>query len=332
MATHTVTLLPSGHQYLASEQQSILKAGLGAGHNLRYGCDGGNCGKCLTRLVKGDIHRLQHSDFVLGEEQKNADFFLSCCFYATSDLTLEVEEISDARQIPEQHISARVYRLEHLSDDVLSITFKTPRSSPLEFLAGQYVTIEFGNDLSRFKSLSSCPCDGHKPEIQVQRRYSDRFSEHVFNQLKKNDKVDLHGPWGDFTLDDDTKKPLVFIAFDTGFSAIKSQLEHVLALEKQQPIQLFWWVSSEVSGYQSNYCRAVSDAMDNFEYKIAELPGQGWDAIEKQVISMLTSIPCPQDAEYYITLPHKFRTTVLARLMAEGIPEQSVKIESLKRL
>ncbi len=224
MPSHEVTLLPSRHRFLASSKQSILRAGLESGLNLKYGCEDGNCGKCLARLLSGQIQPFRHSDFPLSAAQKTNHYFLSCCHSAVSDLQLEMAEIADAGDIPEQHIQARVYKLNRLADDVMSLTLKTPRSQQLSFLAGQYISLYLQPELARNQSIASCPCDGLKPEIHVTRRADDPFSEYVFRRLRKNDLVDIRGPRGNFTLDDETPRDLVFIACNSNFASINSLL------------------------------------------------------------------------------------------------------------
>ena len=116
MPSFEVTLLPRQHQFLASDRQSILKAGLESGLNLKYGCEDGNYGKCLARVLDGEIPRIRHADFALTAAQKQNRYFLSCCYAAASDLQLDMAEIGSAREIPEQLIQARVYKLQLLSE------------------------------------------------------------------------------------------------------------------------------------------------------------------------------------------------------------------------
>ncbi len=203
MSTFQVTLLPSQHQFLSSSRQSLLQAGLESGLNLKYGCDGGNCGECLVKLVSGRLYKIKHSDFNLTAIQKENRQFLSCCFAATSDVQIEAEEIGSVTEIAEQNIQTKVYKLQQLSDSVMFLSLKTPRSHPLSFFAGQYVTLTLEDGLSRNKSIASCPCDGLKPEFHIKKRENDAFSEYVFKQLKKNDCITLQGPWGDFVMDDE---------------------------------------------------------------------------------------------------------------------------------
>lgn len=306
MPSYEVTLLPRRHRFLASTKQSVLRAGLEAGLNLKYGCEDGNCGKCLARRLSGDIQRLRHSDFVLTALQKQQEYFLTCCHSAVSDLQLEMAEIAAAGEIPQQHIQARVYKLKPLAEDVISLTLKTPRSQQLSFLAGQYISLYLQPGLGSNQSIASCPCDGLRPEIHVSRRADDPFSDFVFHRLKKNDPVTLRGPRGDFILDDDTSRDLVFIAQDSDFASINSLLEHVIALDKPQSIRLYWLLPAGQRAYLENYCRSVSHALDNFAYQLLPVAGDSEVDVSQALGRVLDQEPAIQDCDVYIALSAPF--------------------------
>jgi CDP-4-dehydro-6-deoxyglucose reductase len=327
-----VRILPSGHEFDCSGHQSFLQAALEQGINLHYGCETGNCGDCLATLVDGEIAAIRFSDYLLTPQQKADRRFLTCINAPGSDCVIRADEVGSPREIPEQHIEARVYRMERLSDDVMQVSLKTPRSQPLQFLAGQHVTVDLGNGLSRNKSIASCPCDGLKPEIHVKHRPGDPFSEHVFDRLKKNDRVSLTGPWGDFVLDDDTTRPLVFVAYDTGFASIKSLIEHAIALEKPQDIHLYWVVTPNHTPYRENYCRSIEDALDNVRYfpiAIREPSDECIDAVMDKILGQEAAV---KFSDVYVTMPERYRGIAAERLQAAGIDDRHWRIDTLVRL
>lgn len=332
MPSYAVRVFPSGHQFLASSRQSLLKAGLESGLNLKYGCEGGNCGKCLARLIRGQTQSIRHTDFKLSEQQKADRFFLTCCHAAQSDVEIEAVEIGSVREIAEQQIEARVYKLQRLSDDVMSVYFKTPRSQPLSFLAGQHLTIRLNDRLQRNKSIASCPCDGIRPEIHVKFRVGDPFSEYVFNQLKKNDRVCLQGPWGDFTLNDDSNRPLILVAFNTGFASIKSLLEHAIALEKSQSIQLYWLLTPDHQAYQENYCRAIRHALDNFDFQTVCLSGNDVSSYCTALELIWQQDIDPKDADIFVTAPVAFSDRVEQQMIRLGISDGHWRIDNIMKL
>ena len=332
MPGYKVTLQPSQHQFYASDKQSLLHAGLEAGLNLRYGCDGGNCGECMAQLLQGEIQQIRHSDYVYSKQQKQQRAFLSCCFAAASELEIDMPEIGNVQELCDQRIQARVYNKKLLSDTVMAVYFKMPRSEPLHFLAGQYVRLKLNDELQRNKSIASCPCDSLKPEFHVQRRPGDPFSDYVFDRLKKGDTVEIKGPCGRFVLDDDSTRPLVLIAFDTGFASIKSLIEHAIALEKEQPIQLYWILTPGHDAYLENYCRSVQHALDNFSFEEIALEARNEPSVRAVLDNILTRQKAIRHSDIYLTLPVEFRKLAKQQLIAAGIDDRHWRIDTIKKL
>lgn len=332
MPSYSVTLLPSKHRFTATSKQNLLAAGLSSGLNLSYGCEHGNCGKCQARLVEGKIQTIRHSDFMLSPEQIANGYFLSCCSAAQSDCRIEAAELDSTDEIPQQQIYVRVYRMQRLAHDVLSVVLRTPRSQPLNFFAGQSVCVTLTNGLKRNKSIASCPCDALKPEFHVKYQQGDAFSEYVFNQLKKNDMLDIQGPEGEFVLDDDSLRPLVFIAYDTGFSSIKSLIEHAIALQKEQPMRLYWICSPGNSPYMKNYCRSIEDALDNFSYRTLSLRENTAEAFSRVLQLILAEEKLVTFADIFITLPETYRCVPKSLFDEAGISDRYWRADMLQRL
>lgn len=335
MALFNVTLENTGHKFLNSDKESILHSGLVAGLNLKYGCDGGNCGECIAQLKKGSIQSIQYSDYVMDRQSKKQNYFLMCCHSASSDIELNAIEHGSENDIAEQNIDTKTYKINKLSEHVLEIAFKTPRSQPLRFFAGQYVTITLKNGLRRNKSLSSCPCDGIKPSIHVQQNKhsaEDGFSDYIFNSLKKNEVVNMVGPKGHFTLDDESNAPILLIAYETGMASIKSLIEHLLALEKDQPIELYHLHTPNCDHYLENYCHALEDALDNFQYSLVCLKDDDLTRLEEVYQHIVDEHEDITEFEVYAALPKPFHDKASDILKQAGLIEEQFKMDYLEHL
>ncbi len=112
--------------------------------------------------------------------------------------------------------------------------------------------------------------------FQIPRLANDDFSDHIFNRLKKGDPVNIEGPEGNFVLNENRARSLVFIAWHTGFAPVRSLIEHAMALEVFDSMQLIWITRCQKDRYQDNLCRSWQDAFDNFDYlPIDATPGDG---------------------------------------------------------
>ena len=118
--------------------------------------------------------------------------------------------------------------------------------------------------------------------MQIPRRAGDAFAEAVFGTLKANDTVEVEGPFGEFVLDEDSPRPVIFLAFGAGFAPIKSLIQHAMSLELAESMDLHW-VADEAGHYQDNLCRAWTDALDNFNY-LPHAPTDDLDALLKSIV------------------------------------------------
>ena len=332
MSLAKVTLQGSNHSFDCSSKESILHAGLAAGLNLKYGCDGGNCGDCIAQLRSGELSQLKHSDFVFSASQKQQNSFLMCCHSAIKDSIITASEHGSVDELAEQTIQAKVYKITRYSEHVLELALKTPRSQPLNFFAGQYVKLQLTNGLSRHKSLASCPCDGVKPSVHVQLREHDDFSHYIFNQLKKGEVVTIKGPYGHFTYNDDSQAPILLMAYETGLASIKSLIEHLVALDKTQPITLYHLHTPECDHYLGAYCRSLNDALDNFQYSLVCLKDNSLEQLQGAYEQIMNSHNELTQHEVYAALPRSFHAEAEAILLEKGLAQEQFKFDYLERI
>lgn len=315
--TWQITVRPSGHQFSAEAKSTILEAGLRAGLNLDHGCTNGTCGDCKARLLSGSIKQSQHHDYLLGTNEKAQDYFLLCCHQAASDLVIQAHEISQPGEIPEQHISAKISKIDALQNDVIQLTIRTPRSQGLHFLAGQEVTLHFDGMRPEYLPIASCPCDNTRLRLHVKRRKGDPFSDLVFNRLKKNREVVLTGPLGEFTLDEASGRPLLMLAWETGFAPIASLVDHAIDKDPERKIALYWLAQQH---YLLNYCNAWRDALDNFTCQAIQVGEASTEPFADVVAQIITRHKPLGDWDVYLALPAVQQHQMRGLLADAGVP------------
>jgi CDP-4-dehydro-6-deoxyglucose reductase len=266
-----VTMRPSGHQFIVEGNDSILQAGLKAGLRLSYGCGTGSCGLCKARVVSGQIRQVQHSDLRLSEQERQQGYALLCAHTAVTDLVIESLEASGPADIPPQELVATVRAVSELGPHTRLLHLQTPRSNRLRFLAGQLVTLGvagLGDDIEQTVALASCPCDERNLHFHLARDDDGPLSTALFaNRIRAGAAVGVRGPVGDFVLDAQRVRPLVFVACDTGFGPIKSLIEHAMASEHVESFALHWLATRSDGHYLDNQCRAWAAAYDQFAYE-----------------------------------------------------------------
>jgi CDP-4-dehydro-6-deoxyglucose reductase len=333
----TVRILPSGRDFLVESHETVLEAGLRSGLALKYRCTNGTCGECKARVVSGQAREARFHDYQLNGAEKAAGMVLMCCTEAVSDLELEVSEIGGFEEIPYQEIQAKVSKLQRLARDIVVMHVRTPRSKSLEFLPGQYVGLTLRGLLPRFCSVASCPCNGSRLEFHVRHVPGDAFSEYVYTRLKASEEVLVAGPEGRLSFDKDSRRPVVFFAYDTGFAPIKSLIEYAFSLEGEQPMHLYWMALSQDQHYLDNLCRSWSDALDNFRYspltsRVAEpnkTGGQPWDELAA-VQRVTADHPDLSGHDVYIAGPQGVVSAAQRHFMARGLPDSRLFAETVK--
>lgn len=260
-----VHLEPSGHDFFVQGKDSLLESGLRAGLTLDYGCSDGSCGRCVAKLKTGIVKLVRKPRFRLSERERAQGQTLMCCHTAVTDVVLEVEETAYQAPIQQQQMTARVDSVQRVGEDIAVLSLRPAEGVRLRFLAGQLARLSSRGQSAEY-AIASCPCDEHQLEFHIRRRDDDGFARQLFAGLGLNQQVEVEGPMGKFTLDTQSLQPVIFVAWDTGFAAIKSLLEHAMALDAAENLHFFWVYTEGELPYLHNRCRAWGDALENFHY------------------------------------------------------------------
>ncbi|TCJ18570.1 2Fe-2S iron-sulfur cluster binding domain-containing protein [Parasulfuritortus cantonensis] len=306
-----VVVQPSGHEFFVEGNDTILEAALRAGIPLSYGCSNGNCGDCKVRLVSGQVTKVHPHDYPLKEADKAAGAILMCSYTPVTDVVIEAG-VAAADDIPEQTISTRVKAVESLDEDLLALHLTTPRSQRLRFLAGQRVTLSVEGREGEY-AVASCPCEDRHLELHI-RRENRPFARMAFEDLRKEAPVAIRGPHGSFVIKMDSRRPVIFVAWDEGFAPVKSLVQHAMSLELAASMDLYW-VSDRLPHYQDNLCRSWADAMDNFHYGALAAA----DGAETNIAAILARHPDLGHFDLYAAGPADFLAQLREAALARGL-------------
>lgn len=341
--THRIKVIPSNRQFEVDEKETLLEAALRAGLNISYSCASGNCGQCKARIVSGDFQFNESSDYKLSEAEKQQNTVLMCRTHANSDLQIEAKEARTAADIPRQSIAARIAKLEKIGADQMIVHIRTPRSQTLRFLAGQHVTITLSGSTRAASSkdggqippqdvaIASCPCNGMILQFHVQRNDEDIFSRYIFHDAAVGANILVEGPFGEFTLDEESRRPMVMVAEDTCFAPLKSLIEHAISLDLPQSIILFWLAAVDKSHYLANYCRSWENALDQFVYIPLTLSsGKELSAAYADVVEEIISrSPIESEIDLYLATPSDLGNKLAQAFAERGTPRSRIAITSV---
>lgn len=247
--SHHITIQPSGHQFEASPDETLLEAALRQGLTLPHGCRDGACGACKGKVLSGDVEHGNAQPHVLSDADKAAGLALYCVARAKSDLVIECRQASKAGDIPVKTLPARIEKMERVAPDVIEMWLKLPASERLQFLAGQYIDILLKDGKRRSFSLANAPHDDACLQLHIRHVPGGLFTGQVFSTMKVRDILRFNGPHGTFHLREDSDKPMILLAGGTGFAPIKAIVEHALHEGCRRDMHIYWGARTRADLY-----------------------------------------------------------------------------------
>ncbi|HEX5127299.1 MAG TPA: CDP-6-deoxy-delta-3,4-glucoseen reductase, partial [Rhodocyclaceae bacterium] len=264
-----ITLQPSGRQYIADADTTLLQAALDATLIIPYGCRDGACGSCKATILSGEIDHGKAPESTLPVSEREAGMALLCCAKARSNLAIEVRDVRSASDIPLRKLPCRVQSLNKPASDVAVLNIKLPANDTFRFIAGQYIDFLLADGKRRSFSIANPPHQAEALELHIRHVPGGHFTEHVFSAMKERDILRFEGPLGGFYLRQ-SDKPIIFLAGGTGFAPIKSIIEDIAHQTAEQtnrrPMILYWGSRDRAGLYAHALAEQWARELPNFRY------------------------------------------------------------------
>ncbi len=218
---------------------TLLEAALAEGIAYPHGCRSGRCGACRTRLVSGEVERLDHSRFALSDEEKAQGLILACRAIPTTDAVITWLDGDEVASHPHRRFNCRVTTIEDVTHDIKRIQLVNDEGEPLAFTAGQYARLKFLGVPARDYSMASR--SGERAlEFHIRRVPGGAATESIHAQLQLGEPVFVEGPFGASHLRERHVGPMLCIAGGSGLAPIKSIVETAIAGGMKQPIHVYF--------------------------------------------------------------------------------------------
>src|SRR6185369_12995151 len=264
--SYQITIQPSGREFAAEADETLLDAALRHGLTLPYGCKDGACGVCKGKVLDGSVDHGTAQLHALKEEEKAAGLALYCCAKAQSDLVIECKQLGSVNDIPVKMLPSRIEKMEKLAPDIIELHLRLPANERLQFWAGQYIDILLKDGKKRSFSLANGPENDALLQLHIRHVPGGLFTEQVFTTMKVRDILRFEGPHGSFYLREDSKKPMILLAGGTGFAPIKAIVEHAIVEKCERPIHIYWGAKARVDLYQNALPERWAAEYPNIEY------------------------------------------------------------------
>lgn len=246
-----VVTLNNGKTFLANPDKTLLEAAVAAGYALEHSCRTGRCGVCKVKVVSGNTKVIKNQETLTDQEEKDG-FILTCCRSAVTEVELDTEDLGELGKLKARTIPCRIEQLNMLSDDVIEVVLRTPPSSRLEYLPGQYVDVIGKEGVRRSYSVANAPVNSGNITLQIRKVENGIMSQYWFNEAQANDLLRLEGPLGTFCLRTTNTDILILLATGTGIAPIKAileQLSDTVELLTFNSIYLYWGGRTETDIY-----------------------------------------------------------------------------------
>ncbi|MCQ9206902.1 MAG: 2Fe-2S iron-sulfur cluster binding domain-containing protein [Omnitrophica bacterium] len=227
-------------------------------------CGGkGTCGYCKLKVLEGGGPLLPTETPYLTKQEVLHSVRLACQVKIKRDVELAIpEDLLAAEQF-----KSVIEKIEDLTHDIKRFVFKLSGSSKINFKAGQYVqfcipdTTEF-----RAYSIASDPGTKDRVELMVRLVPGGLCSTYMHEALEVGDEACLTGPYGEFFLQENSKKDIICVGGGCGMAPIKSIINHLFATNAAQNITYFFGARQKKDLFYTEELERFEKKHKNFEF------------------------------------------------------------------
>ncbi|SDH56305.1 aquacobalamin reductase / NAD(P)H-flavin reductase [Vibrio xiamenensis] len=166
-------------------------------------------------------------------------------------------------------VQCKVKSIQPLASNTYQILLHP--ETALDFKAGQYLMVVMGEKDKRPFSIASSPCR-HEGELELHigaaehNAYAIEVVEAMKTALETQGDITIDAPHGEAWLKEDSERSLLLIAGGTGFSYVRSILDHCIAQNIQNPIHLYWGARDEEQLYAKDELIHIAQSHSHIDF------------------------------------------------------------------
>jgi CDP-4-dehydro-6-deoxyglucose reductase len=206
--------------------------------------------------------------------------------------------------------------------------FLAPKSSPIQYQAGQYIKIVQPDQSTSPFSIANAPQADGVLEFHLLFLKENRKAWDIFQQIKEKKDLTLRGPYGQCSADHlSQNKPLIFIARSTGFSPVKAVVEELIRRPSYPSIHLYW----SVPGWRDLYLRELINVwvkeLRHFHFTAVltreVMPVDAGVKYGSAPELVFQDYPDFSSHQIYVSGPEKMVYSALETFQKKGLPRES---------
>lgn len=329
----TATIKSSGRQFPVAADEPVLEAAQRAGIALPYSCRSGVCGSCKATLLQGECEYTHNPPVALSASDKAHHAVLLCQATATSDLLLDVREVTSVEAIAKRQLDVVVAEKWQLASDAVGLhLMPAPGETKLNWVPGQYLDVILENGKHRPFSIANGPQADGMIELHVRQAAGGGFTSWVYESLKVGDVLRIEGPLGTFVPREDSERPMIFMAGGTGFAPIKAIVEHFIVLGTRRPMYVYWGARSAADIYMPALAERWASRAPNLHFHAVVSDPEQTGGLRGGLVHemVLQDHPDLSDHDVYMSGPPAMIEAGHQLFLDAGLPEERLYYDSFE--
>src|SRR5450759_5357235 len=260
--------------------------------------------------------------------EKEEGWTLLCRAHAESDLEVELinydeEVLRDGIALQTKQV--RVATLEALTHDIKRLVLS---GAELDYKPGQYVDIKIpGSDEVRSFSMANLP--GEQLELMIKLYPDGKFSSLLADGgIQEGHELEVTGPYGVFTLRQNSDRPLLFIGGGAGMAPILALLRSLAEQGSERRAVYYYGARGPSDLFHLDELAELEQRLPNFRFVPAltecdeKVQWSGEQGLITDVVQRSEQELGEVDA--YLCGPPPMVDAAIALLEAKGVPESRV--------
>jgi CDP-4-dehydro-6-deoxyglucose reductase/3-phenylpropionate/trans-cinnamate dioxygenase ferredoxin reductase subunit len=246
--------------FTARRGETVLDAAERAGYRLPHSCRTGICNSCDAWLNSGEVSIRRRP--LAGP----ADHVKLCLAQPLGPVDITPARITRDDPPARRTMTTTVHRITPVTPDVTVLALRHPIGKRAQFRAGQYVTIELPGGTTRNYSLANAPQRNDSVLLHVRRVPGGQFSDGLLRTLRRGDELTVRLPFGEFTLDHSSDRPILLLVTGTGFAPARSIVADLIHRGNRRPVHLYWGARRADELYQTELVTKWAHRHDWFRF------------------------------------------------------------------
>lgn len=333
--THRISFEPVDIEMEVTEDEKILDAAFRQGIHLMHGCREGQCSACKSYILEGDIQMERYSTFACNDAEVDEGYVLLCRAHAFSDCTIELLNFDEEELLnsaPLQDVETEVIELTEHTRDIVGLKLRPLAPAGYQFKAGQYADLVVpGTEEHRSFSMATTPSNTDHVEFLIKKYPGGKFSALLEHGIAVGSRIQLHGPYGNFTLKSGHVLPIVLIGGGAGMAPVLALLRHMSETQDPRRVRFYYGARTVQDLFYLDEIRTLGEQLADFEFVVA-LSESTDGATELGIASqagMVTAVveqrePQLHNAEVYLCGPPPMVDAALELAAQQGVPSDQV--------